>query len=662
MPIDPISSPHLGVCYYPEHWPRERWEIDAQMMVDAGIKIVRIGEFAWSRLEPSKDDYQFDWLEDAINVLAAHQLKIVLGTPTATPPKWLVDRMPDMVAIGADGQPRRFGSRRHYCFSHLPYRAECARITEKLGARFGAHPAIIAWQTDNEYGCHDTIESYSKAAEAGFRLWLRAKYQTINALNTAWGNVFWSMEYQDFDAIDLPDRTVTEANPSHCLDFQRYSSDQVVAFNKTQTDILRRYAPNHALLHNYMGAFNAFDHFDVSEDLDIATWDSYPVGFLDRDDTNQARQKRYLRVGDPDHQALHHDLYRACGHGRMWVMEQQPGPVNWAPHNPSPAKGAVRLWTYESFAAGAEVVSYFRWRQPHFAQEQMHEALLLPDATPNEAYHVAMQISEELAKLGDIQKTSPASVALIYDYQSAWGWKIQPQSAGFIYHHLVMDFYRALRALGLSVDIIPPKAEAIQDQKLIIAPGLMALEAELVDALAASGAQVIFGPRSGAKTPDLHIPETLPPGKALQKHLPFKVRRVDSLPEGEHIALDDERYFKIWREFLSIADDSEAEILATTQDGEAAILCDKTHRLHYLAGWPNDLWLKNILAGCAKAAGLQIYDLHQDIRLRDTSDARFIFNHGPDAVNVADLVEGRKIMLGTAMLEPCGVLIAKQID
>lgn len=659
MTIHPLSSPLLGVCYYPEHWPRSRWAIDAQMMVDAGIKIVRIGEFAWSRLEPSQGDYQLDWLADAIDILAARGLQIVLGTPTATPPKWLVDSMPDMVAVDAHGQPRRFGSRRHYCFSHRPYQTECARITEILAARFGRHPAIIAWQTDNEYGCHDTIESYSKAAEMGFRDWLRDKYSNIEALNTAWGNVFWSMEYQNFDQIDLPDRTVTEPNPSHCLDFQRYSSDQVVNFNRVQTAILRRLAPDHALLHNYMGAFHAFDHFDVAEDLDIATWDSYPVGFLDRDDTNPTRQKRYMRVGDPDHQALHHDLYRACGKGRMWVMEQQPGPVNWAPHNPSPAKGAVRLWTYEAFAAGAEVVSYFRWRQPHFAQEQMHEALLLPDATPNEAYHVAKNIANELQQLGDIQAVGQADVALIYDYESAWAWKIQPQSAGFIYHDLVMDFYRAVRTLGLSVDILPPRASALGAHRLILVPGMMALNTDLVDALAATNAQVIFGPRSGAKTDDLHIPATLPPGAALQQHLPFKVRRIDSLPKGEHVAFDDKRYFSIWREYVTLIDDQKARIVANTADGEAAMISNEAENLHYIAGWPNDLWLKEILADRAQKAGLTPYDLHQDIRLRDTASVRFIFNHGPTQVDVSPWVEGREIMMGETLLAPCGVLIAR---
>ncbi|HET7413130.1 MAG TPA: beta-galactosidase, partial [Pararhizobium sp.] len=151
----------LGVCYYPEHWPEETWAEDARRMADLGITYVRIGEFAWSRLEPKRGDLQFDWLAHSIDTLHAAGLKVVLGTPTATPPKWLVNEIPDMLPVGADGQRRGFGSRRHYDFSHQGFREECRRIVTALGERFGRHPGVAAWQTDNEYGCHDTVVSYS---------------------------------------------------------------------------------------------------------------------------------------------------------------------------------------------------------------------------------------------------------------------------------------------------------------------------------------------------------------------------------------------------------------------------------------------------------------------------------------------------------------------
>ena len=321
----------LGVCYYPEHWARDIWETDAARMVAAGLTWVRIGEFAWSRLEPSEGDYRFEWLDDAIDVLGRAGLRVVLGTPTATPPRWIVDKHPDMLALDAEGRPRGFGSRRHYCFSHEGYKAEAARIVTALAERYGRNPHVAAWQTDNEYGCHATTISYSKPARAAFQNWLRARYTgqgnagDIAALNTAWGNVFWSMEYDDFDQIELPNLTVTEPNPAHSLAFRRFSSDQVVAFNRAQVEIIRARSAV-PVAHNYMGKITDFDHFAVGADLDIASWDAYPLGFLDESTSFDDSHKRaYARQGDPDFQAFHHDLYRAVGQagtggGRWWVM------------------------------------------------------------------------------------------------------------------------------------------------------------------------------------------------------------------------------------------------------------------------------------------------------------------------------------------------------
>ena len=173
MNLTPKPAPgqpmKLGVCYYPEHWPEAMWAGDARRMAEAGLSVVRIGEFAWSRIEPAPGQFDWGWLDRAIDTLGAAGLGVILGTPTATPPKWLVDQMPDLVAIDQHGHPRLFGSRRHYCFSHLPYRAEAVRITRTLATRYGNHPAVVAWQTDNEYGCHDTVLSFSDAARDGFR-------------------------------------------------------------------------------------------------------------------------------------------------------------------------------------------------------------------------------------------------------------------------------------------------------------------------------------------------------------------------------------------------------------------------------------------------------------------------------------------------------------
>src|SRR6185436_1752930 len=370
----------LGVCYYPEHWPETMWADDARRMADLGLRYVRIGEFAWSAVEPRPDQFDWGWLDRAVKTLGDAGLKIVMGTPTATPPKWLIDRSPEILPVDERGRRRGFGSRRHYCFSSRVYREESARITQTYAERYGAHPAVAGWQTDNEFGCHNTVHSYSPDALRAFRLWLRERYGAVQNLNAAWGNRFWSMEYTSFDEIDLPMGAVTELNPSHRLDFFRFSSDQVASFNDEQVAILRRHSPGRFVTHNFMGAFLDFDHWKLARDLDLASWDSYPLGFTDTAPMiTRAEKERYAQTGHPDISAFHHDLYRSVGRGKFWVMEQQPGPVNWARWNPSPAPGMVRLWAWEALAHGAEVVSFFRWRQAPFAQEQMHAGLNRPD-------------------------------------------------------------------------------------------------------------------------------------------------------------------------------------------------------------------------------------------------------------------------------------------
>ncbi|WP_428688766.1 beta-galactosidase, partial [Roseibium sp.] len=553
----------LGTCYYPEHWPEEIWEADARRMAETGLTWVRIGEFAWSRLEPAPGDLHFEWLDRAIETLGAAGLKVVLGTPTATPPRWMIDRHPDMLAVDADGRPRKFGSRRHYCFSHEGYGKESDRIVRLLAERYGRNPHVAAWQTDNEYGCHDTTLSYSAAAGAAFRIWLEARYGTIEALNRAWGNVFWSMDYSSFQEVDLPNLTVTEANPSHSLAFRRFSSDQVVRFNRRQVEIIRAHS-GAPVSHNFMGRITDFDHFKVGDDLDIATWDSYPLGFLeDRVGADETHQRTFARQGDPDFQAFHHDLYRAVGKGRWWVMEQQPGPVNWAPYNPAPLPGMMRLWAWEAYAHGAEAVCYFRWRQAPFAQEQMHAGMLRPDNADAPALIEARKVAEELDIAPEVSAPQ-APVALIFDYDADFAWSVQPHGKGLSYFQLVFDTYRALRKLGLSVDIVRGEARDFSGYRIVAAPGLIHMPQDLKTALAEAGTLVVLGPRTAARTADMVIPVPLPPDIP---GLEVTVARVESLRPDMPIPLKGGGKFVGYREEL----DGAADVMMELEDGQPAV-------------------------------------------------------------------------------------------
>jgi len=653
------SQRRLGVCYYPEHWPQNMRAEDTRQMRDIGISQVRIGEFAWSRIEPEPGKFQWDWLDEAVDAIGDQGLEVMLGTPTATPPKWLIDANPDILAYDKHGRPRKFGSRRHYCFSSRKYREASARITQLIAERYGQHEAVGSWQTDNEYGCHNTVRSYSPEAERAFRIWLEDRYGTVDELNTAWGTVFWSQEYRSFDEVDLPNLTVTEANPSHVLDFYRFSSDQVVSFNRLQTDIIRKYSPGRDIVHNYMGFYFNFDHFKVAEDLDLVGWDSYPLGFLDQekrysDDERQA----FMRQGHPDFAAFFHDLYRACGRGRWQILEQQPGPVNWAPNNPAPLPGMVRLWSHEGFAHGAETVNYFRWRQAPFAQEQMHAGLQRPDGGPAQASLEAKHVTDELAVLPSRAPAGKARVGLVFSYDAHFLFEAQPQGTGWHYPDIVMDWYGALRGLGLSVDILSPD-DAHDSYDLILIPSLPILPKAFIDKMRSSSAHYVIGPRTGSKTESLTIPESSAPG-ALQELIPIKVLHSESFAHfHKEVAQSggDEAYGYAWLDHI------ESNLAPIIRSTSGHPLMYRHDRFTYFTSLPNETLLSQTLRQTAETIDLQtVPDLPTGLRLRQHNELTYALNYSSESIDLKQFftLQEDALLVGTTTLPPAGVAIWRQ--
>ena len=641
----------LGVCYYPEHWPESMWKDDAARMKALGIDRVRIAEFAWSRIEPSPGEYNWAWLDRAIDVLADAGLKVVMCTPTATPPKWLIDRHPDILPVGADGRPRAFGSRRHYDFSSPSYFEASQKICTAVAERYGKHPAVAYWQTDNEFGCHNTVVSYSPAALQRFRGWLKHRYGTIDALNTAWGTVFWSMEFRSFDEIDLPVGTVTEAHPTHRLDYRRFASDEVVRYNRMQTEIIRAHSPQRPVAHNFMQLFTEFDHYKVAADLDIATWDSYPLGALEEQWFDPSIKSKWLRTGHPDFASFNHDVYRGMSKLPFWVMEQQPGPVNWAHWNPAPLPGMVRLWSWEAFAHGAGCVSYFRWRQAPFAQEQMHAGLNTPDNRLDmggaEASLVAKEIEQVLEADGESRVST--KVALVWDYEAKWLFEIHPQGADFHYPRFAFEYYSALRSLGLDVDVIPVDAP-LDGYKMIVVPPLPVVPADFADRLAASGAQVVLGPRTGSKTANLTIPAALPPGEGIAKLIPMRVWRVESMRPNVTEKVDQRGEARHWRDFIETGDG--ALIEATFADGHPAIV--RSGSALYLASLFDETLTQDIFLGVAKAAGINAAPLPEGIRISRRGGLTYVFNYNATPYKIA---AAASYIVGQEEVGPQGVAI-----
>ncbi|MHB8621531.1 MAG: beta-galactosidase, partial [Chloroflexota bacterium] len=353
----------LGVAWYPEQHPPERWADDTRRMARAGLELVRLGEFAWAVLEPSREQFRWAWLDRAIDSAAEAGLRVVLGTPTAVPPVWLLREEPEILSVGPDGQRRAYGSRRFNCPTAPAYRDASRRIVEAMARRYGSHPAIVAWQLDNEPGNHDSARCWCDHCEKAFHAWLRERYGTIDALNRAWGTVFWSGTYPDFEAVRLPRATNAAHSPSLLLAHRRFSAGQSLARVGEQRAIVAAEAPGRTIFANLPATEIAVDGRPFAGLGGVAAINLYPTG-----------------MGTPEDAAYLLDLAR--GHtGRVWVMEHQPGPINWTPTADPVPPGQVRLWGWRAALHGVETFLFFSWRPSRSGSEQYHSGLLRHDGS-----------------------------------------------------------------------------------------------------------------------------------------------------------------------------------------------------------------------------------------------------------------------------------------
>ena len=502
----------FGVCFYPEHWPEDRWETDALMMAKTGIEIVRVAEFAWAKLEPEAGRFDWSWLDRAINLLGSAGLRVMLGTPTAAPPIWLTRDHPDILRVDADGRKRDHGTRRHYCPNSLTYHHFSKEIVSAMAQRYGQQPHVFGWQIDNEWGGGHTARCYCDNCISAFQEWLKERYGDISVLNDAWGTLFWSQTYTNWSQIRLPDHSIDKPNPSHVLDFYRFSSDSYVAYQRLQIDLVRQYAPEHVVTTNFMGLYRDLDQFDLSEDLDFATWDNYPTGNLDRwyrylypeqFDPPTSKSSLAYDAGDPYITGMAHALTRGLKNRPFWVMEQQAGAINWGRVNPGIRPGTTRLWTWHALAEGADTTVYFRWRSTLFAQEQYHSGLLRHDGSPGVGLGDLKLLREEQQHLADMtRQPNEANVALIFDFDDLWAIEIQPHRSDYGYLKHLFVYYRACQRLGIQVDVIP-KSGNLNKYSLIMAPTLHSIDEELAHTLkqyVTAGGNLLLGVRSGFKT------------------------------------------------------------------------------------------------------------------------------------------------------------------
>lgn len=545
---------YFGVDYYPEHWPRSRWEIDASLMKEMGIDAVRMAEFSWSKMEPTPSVYNFEWLEQAITLLAKHNIKTILGTPTAAPPAWLVEQCPDILPVDSNGIQRSFGGRHHDCHSNAGYRRYINNIVTAMAERFGNNENVIGWQIDNELGNSHWDLCMCQSCTKGFQTWLENKYRDIESLNSAWGNYFWSQDYNHFGQIPAPKLTVAGRNPSAMLDWRRFCSDLIVDFQQYQIDIIRALCPSKFITHNFMDFLDKVNYFDLAKKLDFVSHDQYPCYF---------RQGNLHPSKDALSAAL--DLTRGTKNKTFWVMEQQAGASGWDVISRLPKPGQLAMWAVHSVAHGADAVVFFRWRTCTVGTEQYWHGILPHSGKPGRRYdELKSMIHKMRPVMAEIQGALPRSdVGIVYSYDQNYALHIQPHHPELSYKIQVLKYYAGFNSKNIPVDLISCRDD-FSSFKLIVAPLQYVMTPDLAEKYkkyVRNGGHLVLTMRTGVKdVNNICMSEEDLPG-TLADILGIEVTDYDCLRDGP-VKIDWEGDSFVGEKWADLIECKGAELLA----------------------------------------------------------------------------------------------------
>ena len=515
-PVDKSFPPEelfaLGSYYYPEQWDSSQWERDLKKMSEMGIKFTHFAEFAWAMIEPEEGKYDFEWLDRAVSLADKYGLKVIMCTPTPTPPVWLSKKYPDILIQRDNGISIQHGRRQHASWSSDRYRRYVENIVSCLAMRYGNHPAVIGWQIDNEPG-HYGVVDYSENAQAKFRVWLQKKYGTIDKLNDTWGTSFWSETYQNFEQIRLPNQQEVpeKPNPHAMLDLNRFMADELAGFVNMQADILRRHIhKDQWITTNLIPVFNPVDPVRIDH-TDFLTYTRYLVT-----GHNQGIGSQGFRMGIPEDLGFSNDQFRNRVGKTFGVMELQPGQVNWGVYNPQPLPGAVRMWVYHVFAGGGKFVCNYRFRQPLKGSEQYHYGMIMTDGvTLSPGGEEYVRITQEMKKLRaayDKKSRMPKQLAsrrigLLFDMNNYWEMEFQRQTDQWWTMPHIHKYYNLLKSFAAPVDVISEK-EDFSGYPFLIAPAYQLLDNNLVERwteYVKNGGHLILTCRTGQKDRDAKL-------------------------------------------------------------------------------------------------------------------------------------------------------------
>jgi len=589
----PVQPPiNYGVSWYPEQRPEATWDADLKLIRDGGFTFVRISEFAWTKLEPTENAYDFAWLDRAIAKAKAYGLQVVVCTPTAGPPAWLTTKYPDVLPVDENGVTARHGARRHFRVTSEIYRKKARAIAGAMAARYGNDPAVLGFQIDNEYG-RTTFDPVTRGL---FQNWLRAKYKTLDAFNDAHFNIMWSQTYSDWTQIGIPK---TGDNPGLYLDWLRFLSEQYRDYQQVQIDAIRPHlGAGRFITHNYTGRYDNFDFGLTAQPLDLVSWDWY---FAEP-------------VVDPADGGLLNDMYRGFLEKNFWVMEAAAGNTNWQDRNYTQPKGQVRAMAWQAVAHGADGYAFWTWRPALGGIEQFHGALTDPGGRPQPVYAEAAQVGREIKVAGvALQGTVPVvDTAMLHDYPSRWAIRRQPMHSDYDPWRIFVDFYRATRPVVSGIAVLRGPRQ-LGRYKMVVAPALHIVSTETAAALAAyvhGGGHLVLGPRSGVKDELGRLWEPGQPGP-LSELVGAHVDQAN-IPPGEVTlsGMTGDAKANIWAERLALDRPDTAALLRYKGgdgwlEGQAGAVTRRVGkgRVTYLGAWLDAPSLARFIGEAAAAAG-----------------------------------------------------------
>ncbi|HEY0813498.1 MAG TPA: beta-galactosidase [Pseudonocardia sp.] len=551
----PFAGIALGCDYNPEQWPREVWREDVELMREAGVGFVTLGVFSWALLEPRPGEFDFGWLDEVVGLLADGGIAIDMATATAAPPPWLTTNHPEILPVDHAGHTLWPGSRQSWCPSSPVFREHALALVEQMATRYGQHPAVRLWHVSNELGCHNG-KCWCDVSAAAFRRWLVERYGDIDKLNDAWGTAFWSQHYTDFEQVLPPRITPAVPNPTHELDFARFSSDALLDYHRAERDVLSRHS-RVPVTTNFMVSSHQSeqDYFAWAPEMDVVSQDHY----LDH------------RLPHPRaEQAFTDDLTRGVAGGSWLLMESSTSAVNWQPVNVAKRPGELLLDSLRHVARGADGVGFFQWRASQAGGEKFHSALLPHAGRDSARFREVIELGAALKAIGEVAGSPvEADVALLWDWNSWWACDLASHPSGALrYEDAPNRWHKALTDLGATVDVVHPSAD-LSGYGLVVVPTLYLCSDTVAPALAAvveRGGHVLVTYFSGIVDERDHIRLGGYPG-AFRDLLGVRSEEFAPLLPGESVTLDDGSRADLWTEVLTV---SGAEVVASYVDGPVA--------------------------------------------------------------------------------------------